>query len=54
MTFYDFVPQVQPQNSLIYYLESLIPEKNTSADEAAISALVEELNRGHRFMAIYR
>ena len=54
VTFYDFVPQVQPQNSLIYYLESLIPEKNTSADDAAITALVEELNRGRRFMAIYR
>ena len=52
--FHDCLPKYSPSSNLIYYLRGGdIPEKMTEdADE--IAALVEELNRGRRFMALYR
>ena len=55
VTFYDCVPEYDYSSTMLYYLSSESTDKTATApDDEAIAALVEELSRGRRFMALYR
>ena len=54
VTFYNFVPAVSYSNDLLFYLNGGEQPEKKAEDADDIAALVEELNRTRRFMALYR